>query len=266
MPDISITGISRGNLRMDSNFARQADTVATRSEPNPDLEMIEVPIYNLVIDHPEATILWDTGAHPAAGEGYWPPGLFDTFPVTESTDHRLADDLDQGGYALADIDVVIQSHLHMDHAGGLHNFDGTEVPIYVHKDELTYAYLSARTRQGSNGYLTADFHHDLNWQVVTLNRATPFSGIEIIKLPGHTPGLMGLEISLNDQMLLFTSDLVEEHVNYATECPPGPGLVWNQEAWVKSLHRVKERAKRTDATVIYGHDQEQFDAILKGWG
>lgn len=266
MSQLSVTGVSRGTIRMDSNFVREADMVATRSEPNPDLEMVEAPIYNLVIDHPEATILWDTGAHPEAADGHWPPGLYEAYPVSNPSEHRLADDLDAAGYDLADIDAVVQSHLHMDHAGGLHNFDGTDVPVYVHEDELSYSYLSARTRAGGGGYITEDFHLDLNWQVVTLDRETHFPGVEFVKLPGHTPGTMGLEITLNDEVLLFTSDLVEEHDNFVQERPPGPGLVWNREAWFESLHAVKDRARRTDATVVYGHDSEQLDMILEGWG
>lgn len=154
----------------------------------------------------------------------------------------------------------------MDHAGGLHVFDGTDVPVYVHEAELQYAYRSARTQAGSGGYIAGDFHHDLNLRVVELERESHFEGIEFVHLPGHTPGVMGLEVDLGDQLLLFTSDLVEEHQNYAQSRPPGPGLVSNREMWFESLARVKDRVRRTDAEVIYGHDAEQLDHILEGWG
>lgn len=266
MTDLSVTGVSRGTIRMDSNFAREADVVATESNPNPDLELIEVPVYNLVIDHPDATILWDTGVHPEANDGYWPRGLRAAYPPTNPEEHRLEDDLDRVGYAIDDVDAVVQSHLHMDHAGGLQNFAGTDVPVYVHEDELSYAYLSAQTSAGSGGYLTDDFHHDFNWELVTLQRETHFPGVTFLTLPGHTPGNMGLELTVGDETLIFTSDLVEEHVNYAREQPPGPGLVWSRQHWEESLARVKERERQTDATVVYGHDPDQLDVVLEGWG
>jgi hypothetical protein len=39
MTDITVTGVDRGSIRMDSNFAKEADVVATASRPNPDLEL-----------------------------------------------------------------------------------------------------------------------------------------------------------------------------------------------------------------------------------
>lgn len=260
-----VTGVDRGTMQMDKNFALEAHTVATRSDPNPDLEFADVPMYNLVIEHPEGTILWDTGVHPEAGDGHWPAGLFQAYPMDDAAEHTLEADLDRAGYELADIDYVVQSHLHMDHAGGLHNFADRDVPVFVHERELEYAYLSARTREGSAGYVTGDFHHDLDWRVVSLDRESHFDGIEFVHLPGHTPGTMGLRVELADETLVFTSDLVEEEANYAQQRPPGPGLVWNREVWMESLKRVKDELRRTDAEVVFGHDPEQLDAILDGW-
>lgn len=34
----------------------------------------------------------------------------------------------------------------IDHAGGLENFKGTDVPIYVHEKELKHAYYSVATK------------------------------------------------------------------------------------------------------------------------
>lgn len=37
-------------------------------------------------------------------------------------------------------------HLHLDHAGGLENFAGTDVPIYVHEAELKHAFYSIASK------------------------------------------------------------------------------------------------------------------------
>ncbi|MCY4729940.1 N-acyl homoserine lactonase family protein [Natronomonas gomsonensis] len=261
----SVIGVHRGTMQMDKNFSLEAHTIATRSEPNPDLEFADTPIYNLIIEHSEGTILWDTGVHPDAGDGHWPPGLFEAYPIEDAAKHTLKADLNRTGYDLSDIDYVVQSHLHMDHAGGLHNFADKDIPVFVHEAELQYAYFSAQTKEGSAGYITDDFHHNINWQVISLDRESYFDGIEFIHLPGHTPGMMGLRVELDSGPLFFTSDLIEEQANYSQQRPPGPGLVWNREQWMESFKRVKDEVRRTGAEVIFGHDLDQLDRILEGW-
>lgn len=266
MVDATIDVVHRGDLLADTNYAIEAATVATRSEPNPDLTMAPEPIYNLVIDHPAGTILWDTGAHPAAADGHWPEELFDAFPLETAAEHSLASDLSAAGWHIEDIDFVVQTHLHMDHAGGLYNFDGSDVPVLVHEAELQYAYFSMATDDGSAGYLRADFDHDLQWDIVHLEREQRFEDVELIHLPGHTPGVLGLLVHLPDESVIFTSDLVNVRENYRAERPLGAGLMWNHQAWYESIRRVKDLERRHDATVVFGHDADQFPEIRDGWG
>ncbi|MFB6172302.1 MAG: N-acyl homoserine lactonase family protein [Haloarculaceae archaeon] len=266
MVDATIHGIDRGTILSDRNYHVEAHTVATASEPNPTLERAETPVYNLVIDHPAGTILWDTGSHPEAGDGHWPPWLYEAFEHVDAADHRLDDDLAAAGWTVDDIDYVIQSHLHMDHAGGLAAFEGTDVPVFVHRDELEFAYYSVATGEGSAGYVREDFDRDLNWQVVHRDRERHFEGVEFIRLRGHSRGLMALKVDLDGYgTLLFTSDVVEVAENYERGRPPGPGILWDREHWFESLHRLQELERRHDAELVYGHEVDQMDAILDGW-
>ena len=179
--------LDRGHIEADLNFALDGEVVAVHSAQNPDLEYGEFAVWNLLIDHPEATILWDTGSHPEAGDGHWPPGLYEAFAHPDAGERDLATALAEVGHELADIDMVVQSHLHLDHAGGLYNFEGTEVPVYVHRRELEFAYLSAKSEAGDDSYLAADFDRELNWQVIEGERQL-VPGVELLELPGHTPG------------------------------------------------------------------------------
>ncbi|MFB6169634.1 MAG: N-acyl homoserine lactonase family protein [Haloarculaceae archaeon] len=266
MVKATIDVVDRGRMEMDENFSLEANVIATKSNPTREVELETIPVYNLVIDHPEGTILWDTGSHHEAGEGHWPSGLYDAFYHGDAADHRLDDDLEAAGWSLDDVDYVVQTHLHLDHAGGLEFFDGTDVPVFVHEEELKYAYYSTRTSEGSNGYVLADFHHDLNWEVVHGDRERHFEDVEFVRLPGHTPGLMGMLVHLDDHgSVLFTSDHVEIAANYDREIPPGPGLLWGRTEWYDSLHTVQELERRHDAEVVYGHDMAQYEEMRDGW-
>ncbi len=263
MVDASITPIDRGTITADVNNMIEAHTLGTATEPNPELELVESPVYNLVIDHPEGTILWDTGSHPEADSGHWPTGLYAAF---EHTGLRpIEDDLDDAGYAISDIDVVVQTHLHLDHAGGLYAFEGTETPIFVHERELKHAYYSAKTDKGDIAYLADDFDRELNWTIVQADREQHFADVEFIHLPGHTPGLLGVCLELDERgTVILAGDQAYLRTNYDDEQPMGGGLTWNKQAWYESLRRLKDEHRRNDARVFCGHDPGDFETLQNG--
>jgi len=266
MVDATIDVIDRGGLECDLNYLIEGNTLGSHDEPNPDTDYVEIPVYNLVIDHPEATILWDTGNHEEALDGAWPEGLKQAFYPHDVREHTLEGDLADAGYDLDDIDAVFQTHLHLDHAGGLHHFDGTDVPVYVHEKEIKFAYYSAKTDEGSGAYILNDFDHDLNWQVLHQDRETHFEDVEFIRFPGHTPGLTGTMIHLDDAgTVIFTGDEVYQAENYENGTPLGAQLLWSGRHWFDSLQTIRDLQRRHDAEVVYGHDPEQYAEIGGGW-
>lgn len=266
MVDASVAGIPRGSIRIDRNFLLEADTIATANDPSPRLERTEIFVYNLLIDHPAGTILWDTGSHHEAGEGHWPSWLYNAFEHEDADEFRLDASLADAGYTVDDVDFVVQSHLHMDHAGGLEFFSGRDTPILVHETELEFAYYSAKTGEGSAGYVLADFDHDLNWRPIHGDRERLFDGVEVVRLPGHTPGLLGLIVHLEGgQTLLVASDVADLSTNYKDEVPPGPGILRNRDAWLDSIRTLKRIEREHDAEVVYGHDPAQREMIVRGW-
>lgn len=256
MTDIEITPVERGHIRTDINHIIEGYSMGSAADPDPETPMGEGPVYNLVIEG-EQTILWDTGSHPEAGGGHWPAELYAAFEHYDAGEHHLEDDLDEAGYSIDEIDAVIQSHLHLDHAGGLYSFAGTDTPVYVHEEELKYAYYSAKTESGSSAYITEDFDHDLNWKVIHRERET-HEGIDVLHLPGHTPGLMGLDLETDDGRVLVIGDQAYMRANYDEEMPLGAGLLWSKRAWYDSLRWIKEVERRESATVICGHDFEDL--------
>ncbi|MFB6165685.1 MAG: N-acyl homoserine lactonase family protein [Haloarculaceae archaeon] len=266
MVDVNIEVLHRGGLECDLNYLIEGNTLGTHDEPNPDTDYVEIPVWNLVIDHPEGTILWDTGNHEEALDGHWPEGLKQAFYPHDVREHALEDDLEEAGYSINDIDYVFQTHLHLDHAGGLHHFDGTDVPVFVHEEEVKFAYYSAKTPKGSGAYVLGDFDHDLNWQILHRDRETHFEDVEFIRLPGHTPGLTGTMIHVDGTgTVVFAGDEIYQSENFESETPLGAGLLWSHQHWFESLQRLKELEREHDAEVVYGHDPEQFELIKGGW-
>ena len=253
--------IDRGGFYADINFGLNSETVATKTETSPELSREYFPVWNLVVDHPGATVLWDTGSHPDAGDGYWDEGLFDAFAHEDAAERDLPTALDEVGFAVEDIDAVVQSHLHVDHAGGLHNFEDTDVPVYVHRRELEHAYLSANTDVGGTGYVASDFDRDLNWRIVHGDREL-LDGVELLYLPGHTPGLLGAHIERDgEDNIVIVGDVAFVAENYEDGREMSASLVHDSSAWRESRRKLRDIERRTDATVLYGHDPEQFENL-----
>ncbi|WP_284007744.1 N-acyl homoserine lactonase family protein [Haloarcula pelagica] len=260
MADVAVTFLDRGRVMADRNFVVDGTSVATASNRDPAHEYETYAVWNLVIETPEMTVLWDTGSHPEAGDGYWPEPLYEAFAHVDADEHHLADDLGAAGYEFADIDAVVMSHLHLDHAGGLAEFAGTDVPIYVHREELPFAYFSANTAEGSIAYLASDFDHDLNWQVVHGDSYHLADGVELLHLPGHTPGLMGALIDRSDTPLLVVGDEAYVEANYAGQSM-ATSLLWSNAAWKESLERCRNIQRETGADVLLGHDLSVFESL-----
>lgn len=263
MVDARVHCLDRGRLRADANYLLEDHRLSTASEPNPDAVRGEGPVYNLVVEHPEATVLWDTGCHPAAADR-WPDAFADAFEPVGMANHALEDDLAAAGFGLEDVDAVVMSHLHPDHAGGLEAFAGTDVPVYVHATELKHAYYSATTGEGDDAYFLEDFHHDLDWTPVHRRRTAPFADLELLHLPGHTPGLLGVRLDLGPETYLFAGDQAYLRANYAEDVPLGPTLLWDRPAWRESKRWLKDLERRHDATVFCGHDPDDFERLRRG--
>ncbi|MDF9745418.1 N-acyl homoserine lactonase family protein [Natrinema salsiterrestre] len=263
MVDATLTPIDRGTVTSDVNNIIEGHVRGTADDPNPETMMGDGPVYNVVIDHPEATILWDTGSHPDADSGHWPADRYATF---EHTDLRpLEDDLADAGYELGDVDAVIQSHLHLDHAGGLYAFEGTDTPIVVHEAELKHAYYSVTTDEGDDAYVRGDFDRDLAWEVVHRDRRQLFEGLELVHFPGHTPGLLGVKLDLDDVgTVILAGDQAYTRANYEHGLPMGGNLLWSKRDWLESLRTLEDLERRHDARVICGHAAEDLEAMREG--
>ena len=94
------------------------------------------PINDYVIEHARGLILFDTGQDRASvtDRGYFPGGIpgylqrrLARFDVGEQD--TLTAQLAMLGYAPADVDIAILSHLHVDHVGGLPEMTGSRLLV-----------------------------------------------------------------------------------------------------------------------------------------
>ncbi|THY32490.1 Metallo-hydrolase/oxidoreductase [Aureobasidium pullulans] len=224
-----------------------------------------LPVYCCLISHPhEGLILWETGC----GKDYpevWGPQVADVFSrIKYDEKHELRNAIAATGNKIEDVKKIIIGHLHLDHAGGLDEFFGREdVEVWVHDKELRSAFWSVATGADEGVYLKHYLNLDLNWKTFDDRTIDFCQGITLHHLPGHTDGLIGMQINLPDSgTFFFISDHCHVIENWRDGIPQG-WLARDHPAWFQSTQRLKRLERTTRGRVIPGHDEETFLALQK---
>lgn len=167
----------------------------------------------LLVEDGDRRVLFEAGIGT-----FFPPKLKDRFGVVED-EHVLLDSLGLLGLGHEDIDVVVLSHLHFDHAGGLLSrwVEGEEPRLlfpnatFVVGDEAWARAMDPHPRD------RASFIPSLNQQLADSGRLETVTGdhsetlgptVRFHRSHGHTPGLLLAELATADGPLVFAGDLV----------------------------------------------------------
>jgi LDH2 family malate/lactate/ureidoglycolate dehydrogenase/glyoxylase-like metal-dependent hydrolase (beta-lactamase superfamily II) len=206
-------------------------------------QLVYGPYLLFVIEHPRGRVLFDTGMHPK-----WKTlGRARRIEVGDGDDAVSL--LAGAGVAPGEVDHVVASHLHYDHAGGLQFFAGP--PVWVQAAELRFARAPAVYQREL--YDPDDFDHPLRWQ--ELDGAHDLFGdgaVTIMPTPGHTPGHQSLCVELPSGLHVLAADA--SYTGRAMRCRHLPGVVWNPDAMVASWEALEELERDRGARLIFTHD------------
>jgi N-acyl homoserine lactone hydrolase len=213
---------------------------------------VTLPVPQMLIEAEVKRILIDTGVPPvAAGD---PEGLRRAYEIDPAwiapridASERIDRQLALLGLGIADLDLVINTHLHFDHAGGNALVQG--VPIAVQTAELEAAR--------SDGYLDVWDAEGIIFQPVE-GDWSPLPGVEMLHTPGHSPGHQSMLVRVPGEPWLFTVDAVytEEHWRRNKL-----GAVADVAQARESIERLRGIAAEENAHVIFGHDIVQWEAL-----
>lgn len=249
--------LSTGIMECDHTWLllQPGNTIKDRHHKNDPAAWGECPTHAILIETDEGKILWDTGV-PRDWESRWAPtGFQDFFPVQDDPEGPGFLDSALANLELTpdDIDILVLSHLHFDHAANAKMFDNGKTRIIAQSDEIE----GVKTIDGlfKGAHLVSDFD-GLNIEAVHGDQEI-VPGVSVIFTPGHTWGTMSLKVDLpNDGTKIFTSDAVYMGASWG---PPaiGAGIVWDSVGWLESVEKLRRIQEETGADVIFGHDAEQ---------
>ena len=256
-----------GWVEADLNWILPMHAPATSTVPSRAATWAKVPTLAFLVEHDAAGwILFDTGCHPEAMSGHWPRPMAEMSRCVAGPENTLPAQLERVGLTPADIAHVVISHLHLDHAGGLLHFAGTDAGKGVIAGERELAEALLRTHEAERpygfGYIKDDFvMPGIAWELVVGDRWLA-EGVELLSLPGHTAGMLGMLVELPETgPVLLPSDTTYTRRNYGPPLRP-PASVHDSAALRASVERLREIERRRGARILFSHDWEQYEHEL----
>lgn len=208
--DVEIIGLVGGRLRLDGGamFGVVPRTLWERVAPPDEQNRIEMSSTPLLVRVAGRQIIVDVGL----GEKY-DARFRDRFAITPAP---LPELLRQAGSRVEEVDLVICSHLHWDHAGGA-TWRDQAGRLHVTFPRATYLvqrreWLDANRPSERNqaSYRPDDFRPLAEaGRLALLDGPGPLGwGLSTLILGGHTAGLQGVVIATRAGTLLTLNDLV----------------------------------------------------------
>ncbi|WP_282693588.1 MBL fold metallo-hydrolase [Streptomyces sp. CC208A] len=180
------------------------------------------PALAYLVRHPGGTLLFDTGM----GEGS---------PETDAHYRIVRRPLT---VPPADVDLLVNCHLHFDHIGGNQRFPGT--PALVQHAEL------ATARAG--GYTIDSLLPGVRWtEIDGEHEVAP--GVRIVPTPGHVDGHQSLVLDHGDRLTVLAGQAYDTAGDFGTPYRP----------W---LGRLAELADGRPVRFLFAHDHELREGVL----
>jgi N-acyl homoserine lactone hydrolase len=171
--------------------------------------------------------------------------------ISLTQDNLAGAQLARAGVMPADITLMIQTHSHIDHIGGLADFPQAPILISAAERALPQPLYFGNKRPidwPDREYLIIDADTRLG------------PDLTILMAPGHTVGQIAILLRLPDTgAVLLTSDAISRpaEITEAFDTAPDPATAQ------QSATRLMQIARADDAFVIYGHCPEQWPTLRK---
>lgn len=204
-------------------------------------------------------VLFETGVG-----AFFEPKLRERYGIQEAG-HVLLNELARIGLSDADIDVVVLSHLHFDHAGGLLApwQEGQPLRLLFPNAVVVVGAEHWKRAQRPHARDRASFVPELNALLTASGRlelvsgdTTPILGdaVRFHHSDGHTPGLLLAEIRGNSENVVFCADLIPGRA--WVHLPITMGYDRNAELVIDEKSAFLADMHARDVRLFFTHDAE----------
>jgi N-acyl homoserine lactone hydrolase len=218
---------------------------------------LELAIISFLVRSAEHTVLVDTGGSRMSQTAAW------HLPYEQREDQTLGAQLRRHEVDPGDVDAVIYTHLHWDHAYNAELL--TSARFFTSRRELEFAkdpcpiqdrLYDAPGTGHHTPYLDIDFDFtEPDREIVP--------GISVLPTPGHSPGHQSVLVPTASGTAIVTGDVVPLEENWLRQVPNG--MLHNLEEHYESFARLKH----VGGHIVASHDlrtleRGPFPADAKG--
>jgi glyoxylase-like metal-dependent hydrolase (beta-lactamase superfamily II) len=256
--------VSDGRFRLDGGamFGVVPKTLWSKQTTPDERNRITLGLNCLLIRAAGKTLLVETGVGNKLS-----PKLAEIYAVEHTT--TLAESLRGVGITPAEVDIVVNTHLHFDHCGGNTGFDsaGRAVPTFPHaryvvqRGELEHARRPTERDRAS--YMPENFEPiaaSRQWEEVEGGKEI-VPGVELVRVPGHTRDMQCVRLTSGGRTAFFFADLVPTRAHL-----PTPWIMGYDLYPLTTLEQKKRwipEAVRGEWLCFFGHDAEMPAAYLR---
>ena len=212
--NMTLTWLKGGTTFMDGGamFGVVPKPLWEKKYPVNELNQIELPSDPLFIQYNGHNILMEAGL----GYGKFTEKQIRNYGITDQS--QVEDNLVRLGVLPEDIDIIIMTHLHFDHACGLTKWENDELvssfpnaKIYV--SDVEWNEMRNPNIRSRNTYWKENWE-PIEGQVISFSGSLEIvDGIEIIHTGGHSDGHSIVLLKQNGETIIHLADLMPTHAH-----------------------------------------------------
>jgi glyoxylase-like metal-dependent hydrolase (beta-lactamase superfamily II) len=260
--DFTIHALDAGIQRLDGGamFGVVPKPLWERRIPADERNRIPLAMRCLLVETSDALVLIDTGSGNKEDVKFADIYGIDNAPSDPAHATRLEEALRAAGHGIDDVDVVVSTHLHFDHAGGNTRRlpDGAialsfpRARYIVQRGEYDWAHLRNERIQAS--YLPHNFEPVMEAGRLELveGDVEVVPGIRLLRTPGHTPHHQSVLVQSAGETACFLADVIPTSAHL-----PLPWIMgYDVEPLVtlETKRALLDRALAGDWLLVFEHD------------
>ena len=220
---------------------------------------MNIPVTFFLIQHGNDWIAFDTGDNAMCAKdpvAYWGEAVTSAYYPVMTDYEEFKVQIKKLGLTPQKLKAVILSHGHLDHAGAIDNFVGTDVPLYLQEKELEIIKNAVASGK-KTAYIPDDFKTMNQLNIKPVKGIFDLFGDQTViafPTPGHTEGHQSVAVKTFDgKRLILCADAMYTKENMIDAIPPG--LAWDIPRAVDALTIFKVFSM-TGHEVVPSHDPE----------